>query len=171
LTSLKLLGENHMSLQKTYVGLLSLLAVASFGTAAQAQIFSNSSGYNASNAQGIHSGAMKTSTGKYSENVVSQAASLNQALAAAQQAVVDAEARAKDTTIDAYTRQPTDTKAAGANGENCPQDPAAVAELEKARTNLAQANQAASSFLQSVSSPTAELVQKTGECINCTKGW
>jgi hypothetical protein len=170
LTSLKLLGENHMSLQKTYVGLLSLLAVASFGTAAQAQIFSNSSGYNASNAQGYHSGAMKTSTGKYSENVVSQAAALNQALASAQQAVVDAEARAKDTTIDAYTRQAADAKT-GANGENCPQDPAAVAELEKARTNLAQANTAASSFLQSVSSPTAELVQKTGECINCTKGW
>lgn len=155
-----------MSLQKTYVGLLSLLAVASFGTAAQAQIFSNSSGYNASNAQGYHSGAIKTSTGKYSENVVSQAASLNQALASAQQAFVDAEARAKDTTIDAYTRQ-----VSNASAENCPQDPAALAELEKARTNLAQANQAASSFLQSVSSPTAELVQKTGECINCTKGW
>jgi hypothetical protein len=166
LTSLKLLGENHMSLQKTYAGLLSLLAVASFGTAAQAQVFSNSSGYNASNAQGYHSGAMKTSTGRYSENVVSQAASLNQALAAAQQSLVDAEARAKDTTIDAYTRQVSNESA-----ENCPQDPAALAELERARTNLAQANQAASSFLQSVSSPTAELVQKTGECINCTKGW
>jgi hypothetical protein len=166
LTSLKLLGENHMSLQKTYAGLLSLLAVASFGTAAQAQIFSNSSGFNASNAQGYHSGAMKTSTGKYSESVVGQAASLNKALADAQQAFVDAEARAKDTTIDAYTRQ-----VSNASAENCPQDPAALAELEKARTNLAQANQAASSFLQSVSSPTAELVQKTGECINCTKGW
>jgi hypothetical protein len=155
-----------MSLQKTYAGLLSLLAVASFGTAAQAQIFSNSSGFNSSNAQGYHSGAMKTSTGRYSENVVSQAASLNQALAAAQQSLVDAEARAKDTTIDAYTRQVSNESA-----ENCPQDPAALAELERARTNLAQANQAASSFLQSVSSPTAELVQKTGECINCTKGW
>jgi hypothetical protein len=162
-----------MSFKKIYTGLFSLLAVTSFSTAAQAQIFSNSSGYNSSNPHGYVSGANNTSLGRYSESVVSQATSLNQSLAAAQQAVIDAEYRAsgKNNVITRYTRQPGVSKA-GPNGENCPPDPNAVAELERARANLAQANAAASSFLQSVSNPSAELVQKSGEgCITCNKGW
>jgi hypothetical protein len=162
-----------MSLRKIYTGLLSLLAVASLGTAAQAQIFSNSSGFNSSNPHGFVSGANNTSLGRYSEAVVGQATTLNQSLAAAQQAVVDAEYRAsgKNNVITRYTRQ-AGTSKAGPNGEGCAPDPNAVAELERARANLAQANSAASSFLQSVSTPTSELVQKTGEgCITCNKGW
>jgi hypothetical protein len=163
-----------MSFRKISSGLFSLVAIASFTTAAQAQvIFSNSSGYNSSNAQGYVSGANNTSLGRYSEAVVSQANSLNQSLAAAQQAVVDAEYRAsgKNNVITRYTRQP-DAGKAGPNGENCPPDPNAVAELEAARANLAKANAEANAFLQSVNSPSAELVQKTGEgCITCNKGW
>lgn len=157
-----------MSLQKLGSGLLSLLAVAAIGTGVQAQtIQSNSSGYNSSNSHGYTGNAYTGGVGRFSESVVSQASQLNQSLAAAQQAVVDAEYRAsgKNNIITRYTRQP------GTSVENCPPDASAVAELERARANLAQANAAASSFLQSVRNPNGDLVQRTESCTTCGKGW
>lgn len=164
-----------MSLHKFVAALLSCGAILTAGGAAQAQIFSNSSGYNSSNTHAYPSGAQRTSSGRYSESVLGQAAQLNQSLAAAQQAVVDAEYRAsgKNNVITRYTRQPNTGK--DASGENCPPDPNALAELEQARANLAQANAAASSFLQSVRNPTGDQVVNaaagTAGCLTCYKGW
>jgi hypothetical protein len=87
-----------MSLKKICTGLLGLFAVAAMGSAANAQVppaaapsFSNSTGYNSSNSHGYTGNAYTGGVGRFSESVVSQASQLNQSLAAAQQAVVDAE--------------------------------------------------------------------------------
>jgi hypothetical protein len=165
-----------MSLKKICTGLLGLFAVTAMGSAANAQIppaaapsFSNSTGYNSSNSHGYTGNAYTGGVGRFSESVVSQASQLNQSLAAAQQAVVDAEYRAsgKSNIITRYTRQ-------GAQSvQSCPPDPNAVAELERARANLAQASAAASSFMQTVRNPNSDLVQRVegSACTTCGKGW
>jgi hypothetical protein len=160
-----------MFLQKLCAGLLSAIALTSLSTVATAQtIQSNSSGYNSSNAHGYTSGANRGGIGRYSESITSRATQLNQSLAAAQQAVVDAEYRAssKYNQITRYARGAGSGK--GPDGVNCPPSAAALAELERAKAALAQANAEATSFLQTVK-PGAENIQKTSECVNCTSGW
>jgi hypothetical protein len=156
-----------MSLHKLYGGLLGLLAIATFSGSAQAQIFSNSSGYNASNSHGYTSGANRGGVGRYSESIISRATQLNQSLTAAQQALVDAEYRAssKYNQIQRYARQP------GSGQTDCPPTAAALAELERAKANLAQATAEANSFVQSVQNPNSEQIAKTSSCVNCTSGW
>lgn len=152
---------------KVCSGLLGAVVVVAAGTAAQAQIFSNSSGYNNANAHGLGCCASKTGVGRYSEAVVSRAAQLNQALTAAQQAVVDAEYRtsSKYNSIQRYGRRP-------APDENCPPSAAALADLERARAALAQAQAESNSFLQSVKNPSTEQIQQTNAlCSTCGKGW
>jgi hypothetical protein len=162
-----------MSLQKLCAGLLSASVLVSFGSAANAQInVSNASGYNSSNSHGYTSGANRTGTGRYSEAIVSRATQLNQALATAQQNLVDAEYRttSKYNEITRYARQAGAGKGDGAGGANCPPSAAALAELERAKAALAQANADAASFMQTVS-PTSENITKTSSCVNCTSGW
>jgi hypothetical protein len=156
-----------MSLNKLYSGLLSLLAIATFSGSAQAQIFSNASGYNSSNSHGYTSGANRGGVGRYSESIISRATQLNQSLTAAQQALVDAEYRAssKYNQIQRYSRQP------GSGQTDCPPTAAALAELERAKANLAQATAEANSFVQSVQNPNSEQIAKTSSCVNCTSGW
>jgi hypothetical protein len=156
-----------MSLHKLCGGLLGLLAIATFSGSAQAQIFSNSSGYNSSNSHGYTSGANRGGVGRYSESIISRATQLNQSLTAAQQALVDAEYRAssKYNQIQRYSRQP------GSGQTDCPPTAAALAELERAKANLAQATAEANSFVQSVQNPNSEQIAKTSSCVNCTSGW
>jgi hypothetical protein len=162
-----------MSLQKFCAGLLSVIAVASFSGAANAQTtnVSNASGYNSSNSHGYTSGANRGGVGRYSESIVSRATQLNQSLATAQQAVVDAEYRtsSKYNEVTRYARQAGSGKG-GPNGADCPPSPAALAELERAKAALATANAEAASFMQTVS-PTTENITKTSSCVNCTSGW
>jgi hypothetical protein len=144
------------------------LALATFSGSAQAQaIFSNASGYNSSNAQGYNTNAYRGGVGRYSESIVARATQLNQSLTAAQQAVVDAEYRAssKYNQIQRYARQP------GSGPADCRPSAQALAELERAKANLAQATAEANSFVQSVQNPNSEQIVKTTSCTNCGSGW
>jgi hypothetical protein len=162
-----------MSLQKLCAGLLSAVVLASFSGAANAQTnVSNASGYNSSNAHGYTTGANRIGVGRYSEAIVSRATQLNQALATAQQQLVDAEYRttSKYNEITRYARQAGSGKGAGAGGADCPPSAAALAELERAKSALAQANAEAASFMQTVS-PTTENITKVSERTACNGCW
>jgi hypothetical protein len=156
-----------MSFNKLCAGLLGLLAMATFTGSAQAQIFSNSSGYNSSNAHGYTSGANRGGVGRFADPIIARATQLNQSLTAAEQAVVDAEYRASSdyNKITRYARQ------AGTGQADCPPTAEALAELERARANLAQVTAEANSFMQTVQNPTGDQITKTSSCVNCTSGW
>ncbi len=157
-----------MFLKKLCGGLVGLLALTAFNGSAQAQIFSNSSGYNASNAHGYTTSANRGGIAKYSDSIIARATQLNQTLTAAQQALVDAEYRAssKYNQIQRYSRQ-----ANGATDPNCPPSAEALAELERAKANLATATAEASSFMQTVQNPGSEQLTKVTSCVNCGSGW
>jgi hypothetical protein len=127
---------------------------------------SNSSGYNNSNAHGTGCCAAKTGSARYSNAVIDRANQLNQALTAAQQAFVDAEYRTSSeyNSIQRYGRRP-------APNEVCPPTAAALADLERARAALAQAQAESSSFLASLNNPTPDQLQQTSLCATCGKGW
>jgi phosphoglycolate phosphatase-like HAD superfamily hydrolase len=157
-----------MSLNKLFGGLVGLLALVTFNSSAQAQIFSNASGYNTSQSHGYTTSAARGGVGKYSDSIIARATQLNQSLTSAQQALVDAEYRtsSKYNQIQRYSR--------GAGGEadpNCPPSAAALAELERAKANLAQATSEASSFMQTVQNPGSEQITKVSSCVNCGSGW
>jgi phosphoglycolate phosphatase-like HAD superfamily hydrolase len=163
-----------MFLKKLCGGLVGLLALTAFSSSAQAQIFSNASGYNASNAHGYTTSASRGGVGKFSDSIIARATQLNQNLTAAQQALVDAEYRAssKYNQIQRYSRQPGSGKdGASATDPNCPPSAEALAELERAKANLAQATSEASSFMQTVQNPGAEQINKISSCVNCGSGW
>jgi TolA-binding protein len=157
-----------MFFKKLCGGLVGLLALATFNSSAQAQIFSNSSGYNASNAHGSTTSATRGGVGKYSDSIIARATQLNQTLTSAQQALVDAEYRAssKYNQIQRFSRQ-----ANSAADPNCAPSAAALAELDRARANLAQATSEASSFMQTVQNPSSEQITKVSSCVNCGSGW
>jgi phosphoglycolate phosphatase-like HAD superfamily hydrolase len=162
-----------MFLKKLCGGLVGLLALSTFSTVANAQvIFSNASGYNASNAHGYTTSASRGGVGKYSDSIIARATQLNQNLTAAQQAFVDAEYRAssKYNQIQRYSRQPGSGKD-GATDPNCPPSAEALAELERAKANLALATSEASSFMQTVQNPSSEQITKVTSCVNCGSGW
>jgi hypothetical protein len=161
-----------MFLKKLCGGLVGLLALTAFNSSAQAQIFSNASGYNASNAHGYTTSANRGGIGKYSDSIIARATQLNQNLTAAHQALVDAEYRAssKYNQIQRYSRQANGGKD-GATDPNCPPSAAALAELERAKANLAQATAEASSFMQTVQNPNSEQINKISSCVNCGSGW
>ena len=157
-----------MFLRKLCGGLLGLLALSASSNSAYAQvIFSNASGYNTSQAHGYTTSANRGGVGKFSDSIIARATQLNQNLTAAQQALVDAEYRAssKYNQIQRYSRQP------GSGQTDCPPTAAALAELERAKANLAQATAEANSFVQSVQNPNSEQIVKTSSCVNCTSGW
>jgi hypothetical protein len=157
-----------MFFKKLCGGLVGLLTLATFNSSAQAQIFSNASGYNASNAHGYTTNATRGGVGKYSDSIIARATQLNQTLTSAQQALVDAEYRAssKYNHVQRYSRQ-----ASSATDPNCAPSAAALAELDRARANLAQATSEASSFMQTVQNPTSEQITKVSSCVNCGSGW
>jgi hypothetical protein len=164
-----------MFLKKLCGGLIGLLALSTFNNSAHAQVnFSNASGYNASNAHGYTTSANRGGIGKYSDSIIARATQLNQNLTSAQQALVDAEYRAssKYNQIQRYSRQPGNGKDSGsATDPNCAPSAAALAELERARANLALATSEASSFMQTVQNPGAEQINKISSCVNCGSGW
>ncbi len=162
-----------MFLQKLCGGLVGLLALTTFNSGAQAQIFSNSSGYNTSQAHGFTTSANRGGVGRYSDSIIARATQLNQSLTTAQQALVDAEYRAssKYNQIQRYSRQPGSGKDGSATDPNCAPSAAALAELERARANLALATSEASSFMQTVQNPGAEQINKISSCVNCGSGW
>jgi hypothetical protein len=164
-----------MFLKKLCGGLIGLLALSTFSDGAHAQAnFSNASGYNASNAHGYTTSANRGGIGKYSDSIIARATQLNQNLTSAQQALVDAEYRAssKYNQIQRYSRQPGSGKdGASATDPNCAPSAAALAELERARANLAQATSEASSFMQTVQNPSSEQITKVVSCVNCGSGW
>jgi hypothetical protein len=162
-----------MFLKKLCGGLVGLLALTAFNGSAQAQIFSNASGYNASNAHGYTTSATRGGVGKYSQSIIARATQLNQTLTSAQQALVDAEYRAssKYNQIQRYSRQANGGKDGSATDPNCPPSAAALAELERAKANLAQATSEASSFMQTVQNPGSEQIEKISSCVNCGSGW
>ncbi len=183
-----------MSWRKLYSGLLSVIVVAAAGAVAQAggnghhgsggyhggghgvstapstttssSNFSNSTGANSSTSQGYRSTPNKTGIGRYNDSITSRATQLNQSLTAAQQALVDAEYRAssKYNSIPRYGRTAVPDQV-------CLPSATALADVERAKANLAQAQSEANSFLASVQSPTSEQIQKVSECTNCSKGW
>ncbi len=157
-----------MFLKKLCGGLVGLLALTTFNSSAQAQIFSNSSGYNTSQAHGYTTSAARGGVGKYSDSIIARATQLNQSLTTAQQALVDAEYRAssKYNQIQRYGRQP-----GSGTDPNCPPSAEALAELERAKANLAQATSEASSFMQTVQNPGSEQITKVSSCVNCGSGW
>lgn len=162
-----------MFLKKLCGGLVGLLALTAFNSSsAQAQIFSNASGYNVSSPHGYTTSAARGGVGKYSDSIIARATQLNQNLTAAQQALVDAEYRAssKYNQIQRYSRQPSGGKESGTD-PNCPPSAEALAELERAKANLAQATAEASSFMQTVQNPGAEQINKITSCVNCGSGW
>ncbi len=128
--------------------------------------FSNSSGANSSTSQGYRSTPNKTGVGRYNESITSRATQLNQSLTAAEQALVDAEYRAssKYNSIPRYGRTAIPDQV-------CLPSATALADVETAKANLAQAQSEANSFLASVSSPNSEQIQKVSECTSCSKGW
>jgi hypothetical protein len=164
-----------MFLKKLCGGLIGLLALSTFNNSAHAQVnFSNASGYNASNAHGYTTSANRGGIGKYSDSIIARATQLNQNLTSAQQALVDAEYRAssKYNQIQRYSRQPGNGKDGGsATDPNCAPSAAALAELERARANLALATSEASSFMQTVQNPGVEQINKISSCVNCGSGW
>jgi phosphoglycolate phosphatase-like HAD superfamily hydrolase len=163
-----------MFLKKLCGGLVGLLALTAFNGSAQAQIFSNSSGYNTSQAHGYTTSAVRGGVGKFSDSIIARATQLNQSLTQAQQALVDAEFRAssKYNQIQRYSRQANANKdGASAIDPNCPPSAEALAELERARANLAQLTSEASSFMQTVQNPGAEQINKISSCVNCGSGW
>jgi 3-mercaptopyruvate sulfurtransferase SseA len=128
--------------------------------------FSNSSGANSSTSQGYRSTPNKTGVGRYNESITSRATQLNQSLTAAEQALVDAEYRASSryNSIPRYGRTAIPDQV-------CLPSATALADVETAKANLAQAQSEANSFLASVSSPNSEQIQKVSECTSCSKGW
>jgi hypothetical protein len=163
-----------MFLNKLCGGLVGLLALTAFNGSAQAQIFSNASGFQTSGAQGYTTSATRGGVGKLSDSIIARATQLNQNLTAAQQALVDAEYRAssKYNQIQRYSRQANGGKDGGsATDPNCPPSAAALAELERAKANLATATSEASSFMQTVQNPGSEQITKVSSCVNCGSGW
>jgi hypothetical protein len=178
-----------MSWRKFYSGLLSVTVVVAGGAIAQAGegyggggasrgggqtistpsragSFSNSTGANSSTSQGYRSTPNKTGIGRYNDSITSRATQLNQSLTAAQQALIDAEYRAssKYNSITRYGRTAVPDQV-------CLPSATALADVERAKANLAQAQAEANSFLASVQSPTAGQIQKVSECTSCSKGW
>jgi hypothetical protein len=162
-----------MSWSKISTGLFGVMVVLAASGAALAggghhpsPNFSNSSGANSSTSQGYRSTPNKTGVGRYNESITSRATQLNQSLTAAEQALVDAEYRAssKYNSITRYGRTATPDQV-------CLPSATALADVETAKANLAQAQSEANSFLASVGSPNAEQIQKVSECTNCSKGW
>jgi phosphoglycolate phosphatase-like HAD superfamily hydrolase len=164
-----------MFLRKLCGGLAGLLALSTFSSGAYAQAnFSNASGFQTSGAHGYTTSATRGGVGKFSDSIIARATQLNQTLTAAQQALVDAEYRAssKYNQIQRYSRQPGSGKdGASATDPNCPPSAEALAELERAKANLAQATSEASSFMQTVQNPGAEQINKISSCVNCGSGW
>jgi phosphoglycolate phosphatase-like HAD superfamily hydrolase len=163
-----------MFLKKLCGGLVGLLALTAFNGSAQAQIFSNASGYQTAGSHGYTTSATRGGVGKYSQSIIARATQLNQTLTSAQQALVDAEYRAssKYNQIQRYSRQANGGKdGASATDPNCPPSAEALAELERAKANLAQATSEASSFMQTVQNPGSEQIEKISSCVNCGSGW